>query len=61
MAKEICEGCEKVFEAGPHTYFCPECRKKRLSEAAKRRNLNKLGSDAYSLQQAMRRKATDET
>ena len=59
MAKEICQDCENVFEAGPYTFLCPECRKRRLSESAKRRNLNKLGNDAYSLQQAIRRRADD--
>ena len=57
MAKEICQDCENVFEAGPYTFFCPECRKKRMSESAKRRNLNKIGNDAYSLKQAIRRRA----
>lgn len=54
MAKEICLDCEKVFEAGPFTFICPECGKKRRSELAKRRNLNKIGNDAYSKQQAMK-------
>ncbi|MGM9626963.1 MAG: hypothetical protein ACI3V4_02565 [Faecousia sp.] len=55
MAKEICEDCEKVFEAGAYSFLCPDCRRKRLSEIAKRRNLSKIGSDAYSKQQAMRK------
>ena len=54
-AKTICEDCGKVFDGGPYAYFCPECRKKRLSKAAKDRNLNKLGNDAYSEQCAIRR------
>ena len=53
-AKTICEDCGKVFDGGPYAYFCPECRKKRLSKAAKDRNLNKLGNDAYSEQCAIR-------
>jgi predicted RNA-binding Zn-ribbon protein involved in translation (DUF1610 family) len=56
MAKEICEDCGKIFEAGPYSYFCPDCRRQRLSEAAKRRKLNKLGNDAYSEQQAKRKR-----
>lgn len=27
MSKEICQMCEKVYEGGPHTFLCPECRK----------------------------------
>ena len=54
-AKTICEDCGKIFDGGPYAYFCPECRKKRLSKAAKDRNLNKLGNDAYSEQCAIRR------
>ena len=37
QTKEICEDCGKLFVAGPDAYLCPECRKKRLSEYAKRR------------------------
>lgn len=55
MCKEICQDCEKVFEGGPKAFLCPECRRKRLSNAAKMRNLNKIGSDAYSDQQARRK------
>ena len=60
-AKTICEDCGKVFDGGPYAYFCPECRKKRLSKAAKDRNLNKLGNGAYSEQCAIRRAAEKET
>lgn len=52
----ICEDCEKVFWGGPYAFFCPKCRKKRLSAAAKRRNLNKLGNDAYSKQRTIAKK-----
>lgn len=55
MCKEICQDCEKVFEGGPKAFLCPECRRKRLSNAAKMRNLNKIGNDAYSDQQARRK------
>lgn len=47
----ICEGCEKVFQ-GKYAYYCPDCLRKMKSERAKRTNLNKLGNDAYSKQQA---------
>lgn len=64
MAKEICQECEKVFEPkSSKAMICPSCHRKRLSEAAKARNLNKLGNDAYSKQQAERkaeRRASDE-
>ena len=44
----ICEDCEKVFQGGPNAFFCPACRKKRLSDSAKKRNLSKLGNAARS-------------
>ena len=46
QTKEICEDCGKLFVAGPDAYLCPECRKKRLSEYAKRRKPNELGAAA---------------
>lgn len=56
MAKEICQDCERVFEPKSQKgMICHECHKKRLSRYAKERNLNKLGNDAYSKQQATRR------
>ena len=51
----VCERCEKVF-MGKYAFICPECRKRASRESAKRRNLNKLGNDAYSKQQAKKRK-----
>ena len=48
MAKEICLSCGKLFNGGKKAFFCSACRKKRLSESAKKRNLNKLGNAAYS-------------
>ena len=54
MAKEICQDCGKVFEGGSRAFFCVDCRKRRLSESAKRISLNKIGNDAYSKQQAIR-------
>ena len=50
----VCERCEKVF-MGKYAFICPECRIKASRESAKRRNLNKLGNDAYSKQQAKKR------
>jgi len=50
MSKEICEDCGKVFEAGPYSFLCPECRKKRISEggkkSAKLRALKKKAEEA---------------
>ena len=57
---EICEDCGKTFMAGPDAFFCPACRRKRISVAAKKRNLNKLGNDAYSEQCAIARKERNE-
>ena len=45
-AKEICEDCGNLFLAGPNEFVCQECRKRRLSGAAKRRGLNRLGLEA---------------
>ena len=56
MAKEICQDCERIFEPkSSKGMICPACHRKRLSEAAKARNLSKLGRDAYSKQQAERK------
>lgn len=45
-APVICEDCEKVFYGGVNAYICPQCRKKRASENAKRRGLSALGREA---------------
>lgn len=45
-APVICEGCERVFYGGVNAYFCPECRKKKLSELAKKRDLSGIGRAA---------------
>lgn len=42
-AIEICEDCGKTFEGGARAFICPECRKERNRQAAKKRNLNRLG------------------
>ena len=55
MAKEICMDCGKVFDGGAKAFFCMDCRKRRLSDAAKIRGLSKLGNEAYSKQQAERK------
>ena len=52
MAKEICQDCGKVFEGGAKAFLCHDCRRRRLSKAAKKRSLNKIGNEAYSKQQA---------
>lgn len=44
IAKTICEDCEKVFLGGPMAHFCPACRKKRISAAAKKRKLWEYGA-----------------
>ena len=55
MAKEICQDCGKIFEPKSNKAFiCHACHRKRLSRYAKERNLNKIGNDAYSKQQAER-------
>ncbi len=51
----VCNDCYAVFLGGPNAFLCPECRRKRLSEIAKKINLNKLGNEAYSKQQAKRK------
>lgn len=45
-AKEICQDCGKVFDAGPHAFLCPKCRKRRQSENAKKIDLGGLGRQA---------------
>ena len=45
-APVICERCEKVFMGGAKAFICPKCRKKMLSERAKKINLSKIGNDA---------------
>ena len=48
MAKEICEDCGRVFETGPNGHYCRDCIRRRLSENAKLRGMNRLGNAAYS-------------
>lgn len=45
-APVICEECERVFYGGVNAYICPDCRKKRASELAKKRNLSAIGCAA---------------
>lgn len=45
-APVICEDCERVFYGGVNAYICPDCRKKRLSDLAKKRNLSGIGRAA---------------
>ena len=40
--KEICQDCGNVFMAGPYTFFCPECRKKRVEDGKRKARLRKL-------------------
>lgn len=46
MTKEICERCEKVYDAGKYSHYCPKCRKALISQRAKERGLNRLGTEA---------------
>lgn len=59
MAKEICQDCGAAFEAGPFARFCKSCRKRRLSETAKARGLNRIGGKAYAEKAAARRAERD--
>lgn len=54
MIKVICEDCSTVFEAKVSAFLCPDCRKRRYSEAAKRRNLSELGHEGYRRKLARR-------
>lgn len=56
MALEICEDCQRVFDAGPKEFICKACRRKRLSRYAKERGLSRLGNEAYSKIAAERRR-----
>lgn len=44
--KEICQMCGEVYLGGPHSFYCQACRKRILSESAKKRNLNRIGIEA---------------
>ena len=45
----VCEDCNELFEAKSNkAFYCPKCVKKRLSNSAKRRELNMIGANAYS-------------
>ncbi len=35
MSKEICQMCEKIYEGGPNTFLCPECRKEMQKRGGK--------------------------
>lgn len=57
MAKEICEDCGNVFEPKSNRGFiCPDCHRKRLSQYAKERKLNKIGNIAYQEMCALRKR-----
>jgi len=51
LAKEMCQDCGKVFMGGPNAFFCPACKKRRLSESAKKRNLNKIGQESRKIKE----------
>jgi predicted amidophosphoribosyltransferase len=46
MTLEICQNCEKTFEAGKYARLCPKCRRELLSRLAKERNLSQIGNAA---------------
>lgn len=46
QTKEICDRCGDVYLGGPHSFYCQACRKRILSESAKKRNLNQIGIEA---------------
>ena len=58
--RKNCKECGKAFEAGRKAQFCSACRRLRLSESAKRNNLNKAGNDSYAEQQKRKRISTKE-
>lgn len=55
IVSKKCERCGTVINASRKRHYCHECVKRIQSETAKKRNLNKQGSDAYSAQQKRRR------
>ena len=46
MTKGWCVECGKVYNETPHSFLCPECRKKRTRKNAKSINLSALGNAA---------------
>ena len=48
MPKIVCDDCGRFFEGSRSARFCPECRRRRQSEATKKRGLNKIGNAAHS-------------
>ena len=46
MSIELCERCEKPYEAGKTTHYCPDCLKKIRGDYARSRNLNMIGAEA---------------
>lgn len=52
---EFCEKCDKPFLALPTRHYCDKCLKKILSDCAKKRGLNKLGTAANSAKAKLRK------
>ena len=52
-----CFDCFSKYEGGTRSLYCPTCRKKRLSNAAKNRKLNEIGGMAYAKKCEEKRKA----
>ena len=53
--RDICDDCGLFYESMGHSHYCPECRKRRQSEAAKARKQGDIGRKAYAKQQIMRK------
>lgn len=46
MTKGWCVECGAVYNETPTSFICPKCRKKKVSESAKKRGLSELGHKA---------------
>lgn len=46
MYEMMCTRCGDEYIGSKKSYFCPVCRKERQREAARERNLSKLGNMA---------------
>lgn len=47
IARMVCNDCGEVYMGGKKSFFCRECIRKRLSSAAKKNNLNRIGIEAH--------------
>lgn len=58
MYKVSCFQCGTVFDAKVKAVYCPDCRKRRASESAKRIKLSELGHEANRQKIARKRYGT---